>query len=45
MFKTPCPQGVGKMTSNDGTSPMLLPQEAALANGLATPPQLCYELF
>jgi hypothetical protein len=45
LFKTPCPQGVGKMTLNDGTSPKLLPQVAALANGLVTPQQLCYIFF
>jgi hypothetical protein len=45
LFKTPCPQGAGKMTSNDDTSPMLLPLVAALANELVTPQQFYYDFF
>jgi hypothetical protein len=45
LFKTPCPQGVGKMLSNDGKFPKLPPLVAVPANKSATPPKPCCVLF
>jgi hypothetical protein len=45
LFKTPCPQGAGKLISNAEKSPKWPPQGAVPANESAIPPKPCYAPF